>query len=480
MRKMGTVKIACTDQNACKLHFALWIESMRSYKGESYLQITTRTAGGDLRLIHLEIVMQFKKNTMASVLLPVLGAVLVQACTDVSRDFSPITLPDNFAPIVTSAQLASVPEGTTDTVYTATATDSDGDQQLTYSINGPDAAEFIIDSNTGVVRFASEPDFEAPTDGNFDNVYTFNLTVTDPEGASSSRLISITVTDIVDTGQRYLEKIFTDLDVQNDVEYAPGLTLDVYAPLNDTATDRPVIIIAFGGGFVAGDRSSVQEIAEDFAQRGYVAASISYRLASGQLDADGLVVAGVDATHDMFAAVRFFRADAIAADEFGTRPDAIFVSGESAGGVMAAIAATLDPNDTINSPTLSAYLASNGGVYGDVGDHVDVPSDINGAFPIAGGVLDLSWVDVDSTALYASHFVLDNTVPCRTAVETVHHSGLVISGACDLVPAYEAAGASAESFLVPAIVGHVEFTDEQRTEMYDGAASFFFYNVLWP
>ena len=164
---------------------------------------------------------------------------------------------------------------------------------------------------------------------------------------------------------------------------------------------------------------------------------------------------------------------------FGISADAIFVSGESAGAVMSAIAATLDPDDTIVSTALADYHAANGGVYGDIGDFTDVSSEVNGALAFTGAILDLDWVDENSKPLYAAHEEFDPILPCGTAAEGAHFSGLVVSGACTLVPAYEAAGALAEFYFVAAVVDHVGYSDEQEAEIIHGAAVFFLENVIW-
>ncbi len=423
--------------------------------------------------------MSYKHNSKSLFVLPILGAMALQGCTDSSgNSVLPVTLP-SFDPVITSAEMVNIEEGSTGTIYTATATDADGDA-ITYSIANHDASDFIIDSETGAIEFFSEPDFEAPEDADFDNSYTFDLTATDASGATHTQLTTIMVVDIVDSGQRYLEKIFTEIDVQRDIEYAPGLFVDIFTPANDTVTDRPVMIVASGGGFVFENRTNVEGVATEFAERGYVAATMSYRVASGQLNADELTIAGIMGTHDMFAAVRFFRADALGDNQYGTNPEAIFVSGESAGAVMSAIAATLDPEDIVTSAALSDYVTNNGGVYGDVGDHDSVSSLVNGALALTGAILELAWVDAESAPLYAAHEEFDHILPCGTEPESAHSTGLVVSGACTLVPAYEAAGAPAELYLVEGVVGHVDFTDEQRAEIYDGAASLFFYNGIWP
>ena len=103
-------------------------------------------------------------------------------------------------PVITSSgggasASINVPENTT-AVVTVTATDV-GDT-LTYSISGgADAAKFVIDSTTGVLRFIAAPDFEAPTDANGDNVYQVTVTVRDSTNLTDSQVLSVTVTNVV-------------------------------------------------------------------------------------------------------------------------------------------------------------------------------------------------------------------------------------------------------------------------------------------
>ncbi|MEO0715076.1 MAG: hypothetical protein AAFY37_14320, partial [Pseudomonadota bacterium] len=211
----------------------------------------------------------------------------------------------------------------------------------------------------------------------------------------------------------------------------------------------------------------------------YVGVAMDNRvLGQAPLDADELAIAGVMATQDMFAAVRFLRAEAEGTNPRGIRPDAIFVSGESAGGVMAMLAATLDPDDPVSRPALADFLDANGGVYGAVGEYDDVSSVVQGAMPLSGAVLDLATVDVGSALLYAAHEEFDPVVPCDTAPEGASFTGLEVSGACNVVPAYGTAGATAELFLVENSAGHVEFTDIQRRDIYQGAAELFFQSVI--
>ena len=412
----------------------------------------------------------------------VVSTGLFVACSGGSEGSSPTppATPTNRAPVLTSATSLNVAENTTGTIYTATATDADGDT-LSFAISGVDASLFSLSSTSGALAFLTAPDFETPTDADTDNSYELTLTVSDPGGLQDSLSLSITVTDATESGQRYLDPIFAAVDVTRDVTFAPGLLMDIYTPAGDSVTDRPVLIAASGGGFVDQDRESVEPIAEAFARRGYVAVTMDYRVLGGlPLSADALAIAGIQATHDMFAAVRFMRAEAEATNPYGTRTDAIFVTGESAGGVMAAIAATLDPSDAITSSAVSDYLAANGGVYGTVGTHLTAASAVNGALPLSGAILDLATIDAGSAVMYAAHEEFDPVVPCDTNTEGASFTGLTVSGACEIVPAYTAAGATAELFLVAGSVGHVEFSQAERDEIYSGAASLFFTTVISP
>jgi hypothetical protein len=105
--------------------------------------------------------------------------------------------PVNDAPVLTVASSVSIAEGGS-TVLAATATDADEDV-IEYSISGgADAALFEIDAALGTLSFLSPPDFEAPADAGGDNVYEVELSVSDGNGGGDSRLVSVTVTDVVE------------------------------------------------------------------------------------------------------------------------------------------------------------------------------------------------------------------------------------------------------------------------------------------
>lgn len=106
----------------------------------------------------------------------------------------------NRAPVIVTdgggpTAAANVPENTV-AVTTVAASDADGDG-LVYSISGgADAARFTIDANSGALRFASAPNFEAPVDSDGNNVYLVTVRATDNNGAFGSQALTVTVTDV--------------------------------------------------------------------------------------------------------------------------------------------------------------------------------------------------------------------------------------------------------------------------------------------
>ena len=116
-----------------------------------------------------------------------------------------VTVTDvNDAPLITSdggGAVATVNAAENQTsVTTVTASDADvPPDTLTFAVaGGADQALFTINSTTGVLTFASAPDFESATDANTDGVYEVTVEVSDGNGGTDSQAISVTVTDVND------------------------------------------------------------------------------------------------------------------------------------------------------------------------------------------------------------------------------------------------------------------------------------------
>jgi hypothetical protein len=97
------------------------------------------------------------------------------------------------APVISVSSIA-VDENQT-AVTTATAIDPDsGDAAPVFKLSGADAAFFHIDAATGVITFATAPEFDTPFGGNTDNIYDLTVIAEDGNNASASTSQAITVT----------------------------------------------------------------------------------------------------------------------------------------------------------------------------------------------------------------------------------------------------------------------------------------------
>lgn len=131
---------------------------------------------------------------------------------------------------------------------------------------------------------------------------------------------------------RVAPEIPASLESHPDLVYARygerKLRLDLYRP-KAAARPLPAIVCIHGGGWFQGNRSTMTNLAQALAAKGYVTATIDYRL-SGEAKFPAAI-------HDCKAAVRFLRANAA---RFGVKADAIGITGLSAGGHLAALLAT--------------------------------------------------------------------------------------------------------------------------------------------
>jgi LPXTG-motif cell wall-anchored protein len=159
------------------------------------------------------------------------------------------------------------------------------------------------------------------------------------------------------SGKRYVDPVFDEVEVTHDVVYrdtvdAHGnpvrLTLDVYEPAGDTAARRPAVAWMHGGWFSGGDKADMAEYAEAFAQRGYVAVSMEYRMrpelhCCPTRDAIGVTEALTDGREDAMAGLEWLHEHA---GEYRIDPRAIAFGGDGAGAANAfGLAFTAPPPD---------------------------------------------------------------------------------------------------------------------------------------
>lgn len=186
---------------------------------------------------------------------------------------------------------------------------------------------------------------------------------------------------------RYTEEIFEEVMVTEDIMFSENygffsgfmaldtLRMDVYQPMGDTVSNRPLIIMMHPGSFLPkgvntlpfGDRkdSAIVEMCTQFAKRGFVAAAASYRLGWNPASADQdvrsgtIIVATVLGALDGKNCIKHFRQDAAGANTYGIDPNKITIGGTNTGGYVALAANNFDePSDL----TLLKFLNSQTGM----------------------------------------------------------------------------------------------------------------------
>jgi len=135
--------------------------------------------------------------------------------------------------------------------------------------------------------------------------------------------------------------------VEENVTYAPGLTLDIYKPADSGAGARPAVILIHGGGWTSFDKSTMKGMGGFLSRSGFVAFAVDYRLFKG---ADTRWPAQLD---DVQRAVRWVRANA---GKYGVNPERVGAFGHSAGAQLAALLGMEETRD--NSEAALAKYSS--------------------------------------------------------------------------------------------------------------------------
>ena len=102
----------------------------------------------------------------------------------------------NEPPLITGTDTFTYKESGTAALHTFRATDPEH-SAITWSLSGADADDFTI-SDTGVLAFASPPDYESPADSGRDNVYEVTVEARDDAFITGRLQITITVVNLTD------------------------------------------------------------------------------------------------------------------------------------------------------------------------------------------------------------------------------------------------------------------------------------------
>lgn len=223
---------------------------------------------------------------------------------------------------------------------------------------------------------------------------------------------------------RYHSPVFDSITIDTNVVYgtAPALVfpylsesntvdedllMDIYQPAADTLNLRPLIICAHSGAFLSGSRKNddMVDFCDSLAHRGYVAASIDYRLGMNILNSASSVRAVYRGLQDGRAAVRFFKEFA---GQYKIDTNQIYLLGSSAGSFIGLHNMFMDteaerPPETYDNPDLGCLDCS--------GNSYQHSGKANAVVSLWGALKDTSLiVNTDSLPLFLAHGTNDDVV----------------------------------------------------------------------
>ncbi|MCB9186988.1 MAG: T9SS type A sorting domain-containing protein [Flavobacteriales bacterium] len=277
--------------------------------------------------------------------------------------------------------------------------------------------------------------------------------------------------------ERYLDEIFTDVDVAAQVQYGANysfllgsptpnfpLFTDVYEPNGDSEGNRAAVILLHTGNFLpkylnqsaTGDNkdSSLVVSAKMFAKRGYVAFAPNYRLGWDATTTDPTYGADVRrgtilnaiyrAINDTKALVRYIK-KTVAEDgnPYGVNPDRIIIYGHGSGGYVSLAYGSLDRIEELENEASGKWLSTTtvpntsfvenqlyintdlvGGIDGFGGQYNDTnyygySNDVLACVNVGGALGDSAWIEPGEPPIISFHCPDDGFAPFTQGVVIV-------------------------------------------------------------
>lgn len=193
------------------------------------------------------------------------------------------------------------------------------------------------------------------------------------------------------------------------------LLMNVYEPDGDNFARRPLLVFAFGGSFTAGTRFSpdILTLCDRFAKRGYVTATIDYRLGfeNGNDSDTNQFKALIRGIQDMKAALRFFYKDASTANDYRIDTTQIFAGGVSAGAFIALNHGYFKDSIFTNPPPdwVQGAYDEVGGIEGQSGNP-GYSTKVKGVINLCGALADTLWIQATDPVLVSVHGTADDLV----------------------------------------------------------------------
>jgi len=218
----------------------------------------------------------------------------------------------------------------------------------------------------------------------------------------------------ISTAQRFKAPVFETVDSINAITYgsamnikgsAETLLMDLIFPQGDTMKKRPLVVFIHGGGFQGNSRKGSYSamVCQGFAKRGFVTATIDYRLGieNQKTEAD-YANALYRAQQDGRAAIRYLKKHA---DQYGIDTNQVFLTGSSAGSKTAMAIAYMDESELPAGIDIQKWGSLEG-----TGVSEGFSSKVHGVMNAWGAMIDFNWIKKGDAPLFNTSGTMDKTV----------------------------------------------------------------------
>ncbi len=274
------------------------------------------------------------------------------------------------------------------------------------------------------------------------------------------------------SAQRYSQVVFDEVASKTVVYRTKGqanLAMDIFSPVGDSITNRPVLLYVHGGGFSGGKRDHADHLAfcENLAKRGFIAITMSYTLVmkGKSFGCDLLAKAKIETFKSVALDIAYATKYLIAnKSKLGINENQIILAGSSAGAEAVLHAAYMkEVRRNAGAPVLKDSFR------------------FGGVISMAGAIADISLIDSNSaipTQLF--HGTCDNLVPYGTAphhyCDTEKPGYLILHGAGKI--AERLAALDRSYFLVTGCQGGHEWNSLPIRDYRDLIADFIYNDVM--
>lgn len=301
---------------------------------------------------------------------------------------------------------------------------------------------------------------------------------------------------VCDFDNRYLEEVFLNVIVTSGIQYgnadpyglinSQNLALDIYEPEGDTLQQRPLIVHAFGGGFLIGARNEpdIPNWGSQYAKRGFIFVSIDYRIGFNVTDQNSAVRAAYRSAQDLRSALRFL---ADSAEVYRIDLDNVFLTGSSAGCFAALIQSFMNEDDRPTSTYGTLLEPQNLGCANCTGNNnnnnLEVP--VHAIVNNWGAILDTAYINLnedpaDNIPIISFHGTNDLIVPYNSGYPFSLPIFPVVHGSELIHHRLEQQGIYNRLYPLPGLGHEPELINRWVTDTIVENASLFLYEIMRP